>query len=101
MSDFTIVKFDFKDYFNSVSSIYVYERYIKDKILDREYLDIIELFVYSTIKTYMGLCCSNAIVEIISQKFDDLINKEFINNGMILYERYIDDCIIILNDHIS
>ncbi len=101
MSDFTIVKFDFKDYFNSVSSIYVYERYIKDKILDREYLDIVELFVYSTRKTYMGLCCSNAIVEIISQKFDDLINKEFINNGMILYERYIDDCIIILNDHIS
>lgn len=68
MSDFTIVKFDFKDYFNSVSSIYVYEKYIKDKILDREYLDIIELFVYSTRITYMGLCCSNAIVEIISQK---------------------------------
>lgn len=25
MSDFTIVKFDFKDYFNSISSVYVYD----------------------------------------------------------------------------
>ena len=48
MSDFTIVKFDFKDYFNSVSSIYVFEKYLKYNILDRHEIDLIKAFAYST-----------------------------------------------------
>ena len=32
MSDFTIVKFDFKDYFNSISSVYVFEKYLKSNL---------------------------------------------------------------------
>jgi hypothetical protein len=32
MSDFTIIKFDFKDYFNSVSTMYVYEKFLKAKL---------------------------------------------------------------------
>ena len=36
MSDFTIIKFDFKDYFNSVSSVYVYEQIIKPLLSDKD-----------------------------------------------------------------
>ena len=32
MSDFTIVKFDFKDYFNSISSVYVYDKIMKSNL---------------------------------------------------------------------
>lgn len=66
MSDFTIVKFDFKDYFNSVSSIYVFEKYLKYNILDRHEIDLIKAFAYSTKYAYAGLCTSNAIAEIIA-----------------------------------
>lgn len=69
MSDFTIVKFDFKDYFNSVSSIYVFEKYLKYNILDRHEIDLIKAFAYSTKYAYAGLCTSNAIAEIIAGYF--------------------------------
>lgn len=45
ISDFTIIKIDFKDYFNSVSSRYVYEKYIREKMDDREECALLEQFV--------------------------------------------------------
>jgi hypothetical protein len=35
MSNFTIVRFDFKDYFNSVSTVYVFNKFLKTKLTDR------------------------------------------------------------------
>ena len=101
MSDFTIVKFDFKDYFNSTSSIYVFEKYLKIHLLDRRELDLIKTFVDSTKYAYAGLCTSNVIAEIIAKHFDKAIRQVFITKGMIFYERYIDDCILILNEHVE
>lgn len=101
MSDFTIVKFDFKDYFNSVSSIYVFEKYLKHNILDRHEIDLIREFVYATKYAYAGLCTSNAIAEIIAREFDKAIRQEFLTNGLIYYERYIDDSVLLLNEHMQ
>lgn len=101
MSDFTIVKFDFKDYFNSISSIYVFEKYLKYNILDRHEIDLIKAFVYSTKYAYAGLCTSNAIAEIIAGYFDEAVRQAFFSNGIIYYERYIDDSILILNEHME
>lgn len=101
MSDFTMVKFDFKDYFNSVSSIYVFEKYIKSKLLDRQVIDLIQCFVNSTKYAYAGFCTSNAIAEIIAKEFDKAINHIFNSNSIIYYERYVDDCILILNEDIA
>ena len=94
MSDFTIVKFDFKDYFNSISSIYVFEKYLKHNLSDRHEIDLIESFVYSTKYAYAGLCTSNAIAEIIAGYFDEEVKQTFFQNGIIFYERYIDDSIL-------
>lgn len=101
MSDFTIVKFDFKDYFNSVSSIYVFEKYLKYNILNRHEIDLIKAFAYSTKYAYAGLCTSNAIAEIIAGYFDEAVKQMFFSNGIIYYERYIDDSILILNEHME
>lgn len=101
MSDFTIVKFDFKDYFNSVSSIYVFEKYLKDHLSDRHEIDLVKDFVYSTKYAYAGLCTSNAIAEIIAEYFDKVVREVFFSNGLIYYERYIDDSILILNEHME
>lgn len=101
MSDFTIIKFDFKNYFNSVSSIYVFEKFLKTRITDREELELTKHFIYSTKYAYAGLCTSNAIAEIIAQDFDKAIRRIFSPFGMIFYERYIDDSILILNQHMN
>ena len=101
MTDFTIVKFDFKDYFNSISSIYVFEKYLKNDLLDRHEMDLIKNFVYSTKYAYAGLCTSNAIAEIIAKHFDESVRQAFASNGVIYYERYIDDCVLILNEHME
>ena len=42
MNDYTIVKFDFKDYFNSVSSEYVYKKYLVKTSLERDEMNLLE-----------------------------------------------------------
>ena len=99
MSDFTIVRFDFKNFFNSISTNYVYEKIIKNKISDRLEQELIEKFSLETEYAYAGLSTSNVIAEIIALQFDEFLQKQLWNKGLIFYERYIDDGIIILNQH--
>lgn len=101
MVDFTIVKFDFKDYFNSISSIYVFEKYLRSSLVDRRESDLIKTFVYSTRRAYAGLCTSNTIAEITATFFDKAIRQKFALNGVIYYERYIDDCVLVLNEYME
>lgn len=101
MSDFTIVKFDFKDYFNSVSSKYVFEKILKHKLLDRFESELVKEFSEAIKYTYAGLSTSNVISKIIAQDFDEAIKKAFLHDGIIFYERYIDDCILVLNKNID
>ena len=101
MSEFTIVKFDFKDYFNSVSSEYVFEKYIKDKLTDRSFLEIIKEFSKKTKYAFAGLRTSNVFSEIIAKDFDEVVKCELYSKGLIYYERYIDDTLIIFNENID
>ena len=101
MSDFTIIRFDFKDYFNSISTDYFYKKYILDSLSDREALGIIKKFCEDTEYAYAGLSTSNSIAEIIASSFDELVVHHFSAEGLIFYERYIDDGVIILNSHVQ
>ena len=101
MSDFTIVKFDFKDYFNSVSAIYVFEKFLKAKLFDRFETELIKDFAYKTKYTYAGFNTSNAMAEIAAKHFDDSIKQTFFSKGVLFFERYIDDSILVINEHIE
>lgn len=101
MSDFTIYRFDFSDFFNSVSGQFVYKKYIQEKNLERYQESILEAFVRQVKFTYAGLNTSNILCEIIAQKFDQLLMQRLSDHGVIFYKRYIDDGIIIFNDYIS
>lgn len=101
MGGFTIVKFDFKDYFNSVSVPYVLEKYITPKMTNRFEIDIISDFAHKTKYAYAGLGTSNAIAEIIAKNFDDTIKMALASRGVLFYERYIDDGIIIFNENVK
>ncbi len=100
MSDYTIFKFDFKDFFNSVSSVYVYRKFIKGK-LERHQETMLEKFATDTVYTYAGLNTSNILCEIAAKHFDDVVMQKFTEHGMIFYRRYIDDGIVIFNRFVS
>jgi hypothetical protein len=101
MSDFTVVKFDFKGYFNSVSATYVFEKFLKSKLLDRFEKDLIKDFANKTKYTYAGFSTSNAMAEIAAKHFDDAIRQAFASKGVLFFERYIDDSVLILNEHVE
>lgn len=101
MSDFTIVKFDFKDYFNSVSTIYLFEKYLKNKLLNRFEADLVKNFAYKTRYTYAGFNTSNVMAEIIARHFDDAVRQSLASKGILFFERYIDDSVLILNEHME
>lgn len=101
MNDYTIVKFDFKDYFNSVSSEYVYKKYLVKTSLERDEMILLEKYVTSTKYAYAGFNTSNIICEIIAKHFDEVLNLKFRKHGLIFYRRYIDDGILIFNKHVD
>lgn len=101
MSDYTIFKFDFSDFFNSVSSEYVYYKYIHSATFERYQDQLLFDFVHATQYSFAGLNTSNILCEIIAQDFDRCLIQRFSKHGIILYKRYIDDGIIILNRYVD
>ncbi|NLX75519.1 MAG: hypothetical protein GXZ13_06795 [Synergistaceae bacterium] len=101
MSEFTVIKYDFKDYFNSVSASYVFEKYILRQMTDHFETDLISAFSSQTKYAYAGLNTSNLFSEIIAIKFDEQIREKFSQHGLLFFERYIDDSIIILNQNLE
>ena len=101
MNDFVIVRADFKSFFNSVHSRYVYEKYILQSILKREEKQILEQYVNTFKYCYAGLCLSNGMTEIISKNFDIVLKAKLSEYGVFFYERYVDDMLIMFNNYIS
>ena len=101
MNDFVIVRFDFEDFFNSVSSEYVFKKYIINSSMERYQSELLEKFVKSTKYAYAGLNTSNIICEIIAKHFDQLLNLKFKDSGLIFYRRYIDDGILVFYKRVS
>lgn len=101
MADFTIIKCDFKDYFNSVSAQYVFDKYIKAKLSNRFEADLVDKFTKQTRFAYAGFSTSNVIAEIIAEQFDSAVKLAFSDKGVLFFERYIDDTLIIINEHIE
>lgn len=101
MGDYTVFRFDFANFFDSVSSVYVFEKYIKEKAMERYQMELLREFVQKTKYAYAGLSTSNIFCEIIARQFDEILLQRFNQCGIILYKRYIDDGIIIFNRFIS
>lgn len=97
---YTIYKFDFKDFFNTISSKKSFA-YICDE------LDL-KTFEYEFLKKYTrvinelipGIGLHNTLVEVVGRKFDLEIKKTF-QEGCLYYARYVDDCILILDEKID
>lgn len=101
MKDFVVIKFDFKDFFNSISSEYVYQKFLVGSNLNREQKNLLCLFVKECPYCYAGINTSNVMAEVVSREFDQLLTNTLLEKGLIFYKRYVDDGIIIFNKYIS
>lgn len=100
MNDFVIIRADFKSFFDSVLSMHVYDRYIKESIVLRRDKEILEQYMKEFKYCYAGLCLSNGLTEIVCREFDSRIRAHLSKYGMFFYERYVDDILLITNKYI-
>lgn len=101
MQDFTIYKFDFKNFFNSISNDYINQNYLRESNLSRAEKDLIIQYCNSFKYTFSGLSLSNTLCELVARDFDNILNQKLKDLGIIFYQRYIDDCLIISNTNIK
>lgn len=112
LEDYTIYRFDFENFFESVNCQIFYERYVEpsrmkrfEKELIRKLIDKSPSISTKKCKNYkgclQGIGTSNAITEIEAREFDSRIRSYFIDSGLICYERFVDDGILIFNQMIK
>ena len=101
MNDFVIIRVDFKNFFDSVLSGHVYNKYIRESMLKRHDKMILEKYIHEFKFCYAGLCLSNGLTEIVCRDFDARIKAHLSEYGLFFYERYVDDILLITNRHIS
>ena len=94
---FTIIQLDFKKYFPSLSSEYLYEFFLKDK-LQEEDKPLFENYVNQVHYCNPGLLPSNLMAELASNEFKIELLKHFKNQKIITSLSYVDDFLIIFND---
>jgi hypothetical protein len=101
LGDFTIYKFDFKHFFESVDSRKVFDRYIVTTNLQRYEKDLLKQLIELCSHCSAGLPTSNAFVEIVASRFDQILKSKFSDKGLCFYARYVDDGILIFNENID
>lgn len=101
MNDFVIIRADFKSFFDSVLTQHVFDSYIKSSALGRRDKEIMEEYVNSFQYCYAGLALSNVMTEIVCRDFDERIKARLSKYGIFIYERYVDDMLVVTNKYIS
>lgn len=101
LNDFVLIRFDFKSFFDSVPTLLIFEKYIKNSLLKRQDKDIFSKFCNTFHYCFAGLQTSNAMTEIVCEEFDVIFKAKLNEYGVIYFERYVDDMLIILNKYIS
>lgn len=101
LEEYTVYKFDFSDFFNSVDMRLVYDNYIDKSNLYNYEKELIKKFANKYKKCIQGIPISNVLVEIIAREFDVCIHKIFSTQGLVFYKRYVDDCILIFNRRVE
>lgn len=97
---YIIYKFDFKDFFYNVSPKKSYD--FVNEIINLKPREVNFLKEYSNIEELIpGIGLHNSFIEISGQKFDFEVKRAFKNSGLLYYARYVDDCILILDQKVS
>lgn len=101
LNDFTLIKFDFKSFFYTISSQYVFDKYLENADLDRPDKKFLGEFCGKNKYCVAGIPLINYLVEIVSRDLDEKLKAEFSSKGIVLYSRYVDDGMLMLNQFID
>lgn len=98
-SSLTIFRFDFSDFFRKIDPQKIYSILEKNsELLSYELEFLSELMNRQNLSPGLGIM--NVLVEIISKEFDNKV-EEIYREDLIYYARYVDDCILVLDNNIS
>jgi hypothetical protein len=101
LNDYVLVRFDFKSFFDSVSTNFAFNKYIKCSSMNRNDKDIFEKYCSCFKFCFAGLQVSNVMTEIACMDFDKVFRSKLSDFGVVYYERYVDDALIVLNKYIN
>lgn len=98
--NFKVIKMDIKNYFPSINKHILYSKIVRSSILNDSSIETIKSFIFSN--AYMGiplgLAFSNSLSELYLEEFDSAIQ---LNWQPLLYVRYVDDILLIVNERID
>jgi hypothetical protein len=101
LGDFTIFRYDFKNFFDSVDARKIYDCYIINTNLQRFEKELLKQLTNLYNFCFAGLPTSNAFVEIVASRFDQVLKSRFIDKGLCFCARYVDDGILVFNEFIE
>ncbi len=101
LNDFVIVRCDFKSFFDSVPTNFIFQNYIESSNINRENKKYIEDFSNTLDYCRAGISLCNILTELPCREFDKKLTAIMKNFGIIFYGRYVDDFLIITNKYIS
>lgn len=98
--DFKVIKMDIKNFFPSINKHILYKKIVKSSILSDSSIETIKSFIFSS--EYkgipLGLSFSNSLSELYLEDFDSIVQLQW---NPLLYVRYVDDILIIVNDAVD
>ena len=98
--DFKVIKMDIKNFFPSINKHILYKKIVKSSILNDSSIGTIKSFIFSN--EYkgipLGLSFSNSLSELYLEDFDSIVQLQW---NPLLYVRYVDDLLIIVNDAVD
>lgn len=97
VNDFAIVQFDFKNYYNSLCSEYIYNKFLKNYVFDKTENELLKNYLFSVPYMFAGLTPSNFIGELVLGKFQKELKTNFLKTNLIDLVRYGDDYILLFN----
>lgn len=97
---FTLVQLDFKNYFVSLSTTYLYEFFLKDKIKD-ELKPLFEKYCSQIHYCNPGLLPSNLFAELASTEFKKELMEHFKEQKIVVSLSYVDDFLILFNENLN
>ena len=75
LTNYTIFRFDIKEFFESVTTIHIWERYIENTQLDEFIKYIVKQFVELIDVCHAGIPISNVFIEIAGKEFDNCLGR--------------------------
>jgi len=94
--DFSLLRFDFKNYYNSISPAYVFENFLQDKIA-LEFHPLFKRYCSALPFAKPGLPLSGLFCSIITNEFESLLMKNLAPLGRASVVHYVDDFFIIFD----